>query len=39
MAAQGTIWYCEICGQKTKVLEEGGGILVCCGQEMVQVEE
>mgnify|MGYP001262279703 CR=1 FL=1 len=39
MAAKGTVWFCELCGQKVKVLAEGGGILVCCGQEMVEVEE
>jgi len=39
MAEKGTVWFCEVCGQKIKVLEEGGGLLVCCGQEMIQVEE
>ncbi|HRU04498.1 MAG TPA: desulfoferrodoxin FeS4 iron-binding domain-containing protein [Candidatus Brocadiia bacterium] len=38
MAQKGTVWRCEVCGQKIKVLKEGGGILVCCGQEMVEVE-
>ncbi len=39
VAEKGTIWFCELCGQKVKVLEEGGGVLVCCGQDMVEVEE
>ncbi len=33
------IYYCEICGNKVKVLENGAGALVCCGQDMVKVEE
>lgn len=29
------VYYCEICGNKVKVLEPGGGTLVCCGRNMV----
>ncbi|TEU11505.1 desulfoferrodoxin FeS4 iron-binding domain-containing protein, partial [Candidatus Bathyarchaeota archaeon] len=29
---------CEICGNKVKVLENGPGVLVCCGQPMTKVE-
>jgi len=32
------IYLCEICGNKVKVLENGSGNLVCCGQDMVKVE-
>lgn len=34
----GEVYYCEICGNKVEVLENGGGDLVCCGEEMVLVE-
>jgi len=33
------IYYCEVCGNKVKVLENGVGELVCCGLPMVKVEE
>jgi desulfoferrodoxin-like iron-binding protein len=39
MAEKGTVWFCELCGQKVKVIEEGGGVLVCCGQEMILVKD
>lgn len=32
-------YLCEICGNKVKVLEAGGGTLVCCGQDMVMISE
>ena len=35
----GEIYLCEICGNKVKVLEAGGGTLVCCGEDMVPVTE
>jgi superoxide reductase len=28
------VYLCEICGNKVKVLENGAGVLVCCGQPM-----
>ena len=39
MSQKGEIYYCRTCGAKVKVLEGGGGILVCCGVEMELVEE
>lgn len=35
----GEIYICEICGNKVKVLEVGGGTLVCCGEDMVLATE
>jgi superoxide reductase len=32
------VYLCEICGNKVKVLENGPGVLVCCGQPMTKVE-
>jgi desulfoferrodoxin-like iron-binding protein len=32
------VYLCEICGNKVKVLENGVGTLVCCGEPMVKVE-
>ncbi len=31
------IYYCKLCGNKVKVLQEGAGELVCCGQPMEKV--
>jgi desulfoferrodoxin-like iron-binding protein len=39
VSQKGEIYYCKTCGAKVKVLEGGGGILVCCGVEMELVEE
>jgi desulfoferrodoxin-like iron-binding protein len=39
VSQKGEIYYCPICGQKVKVLEPGGGILVCCGIEMELVND
>ncbi len=39
MDKKGQIYFCEICRQKIEVVEEGFGVLVCCGQEMKLVEE
>ncbi len=33
------IYLCELCGNKVKVLENGAGTLVCCGQDMVKLED
>jgi len=33
------VYLCEICGNKVKVLDNGPGVLVCCGENMVNVEE
>jgi len=38
MTTPGEIYFCEICGNKVKVLEAGAGTLVCCGQPMKFVE-
>jgi superoxide reductase len=39
MAAQvGQVYLCKICGNKVKVVEAGGGVLVCCGVSMKLVE-
>ncbi len=35
----GEVYQCEICGNVVKVLEVGGGELVCCGQPMTLIEE
>jgi len=32
------IYLCEICGNKVRVLENGVGELVCCGQPMTKVK-
>lgn len=37
--AVGEVYLCQICGNKVKVLEVGGGTLVCCGQDMTLVKE
>lgn len=39
MAKKGRIYKCEICGNIVEVLQEGGGTLVCCGQNMTLLEE
>ena len=39
MTEVGEIYYCEICGNKVKVLENGVGELVCCGQSMELLKE
>ena len=38
MSQVGEIYLCEICGNKVKVLETGGGELVCCGEPMSKVK-
>jgi desulfoferrodoxin-like iron-binding protein len=32
-------YLCQICGNKVEVIEAGGGTLVCCGKEMIRVED
>lgn len=32
----GEVYRCEICGNVVKVLEAGGGELVCCGEPMIR---
>ena len=39
MAKKGKIYRCAICGNIVEVLEEGAGTLVCCGQDMNELEE
>jgi desulfoferrodoxin-like iron-binding protein len=34
MPNKGEIYKCELCGNIVKVLEAGGGSLVCCGEDM-----
>jgi superoxide reductase len=28
------IYYCPICGNEVRFVKDGGGTLVCCGQDM-----
>lgn len=35
---EGQVFECEICGNVVKVLEVGGGELICCGEPMVLQE-
>ncbi len=39
MAAKYDVFKCEECGNVVKVLNFGGGTLVCCGQDMVKMDE
>ncbi len=32
------IFKCEICGNVVELINDGGGTLVCCGQEMEEIE-
>ncbi|WP_462271916.1 desulfoferrodoxin FeS4 iron-binding domain-containing protein [Methanohalophilus sp.] len=34
----GEKYICNICGNEVEVTEVGGGILVCCGEEMELME-
>ena len=34
----GQEYLCKICGNKVKVVEAGGGVLVCCGAPMKLME-
>ncbi|MDD3998766.1 MAG: desulfoferrodoxin FeS4 iron-binding domain-containing protein [Candidatus Shapirobacteria bacterium] len=35
----GEKYFCKICGNEVVVSKAGGGTLVCCGQNMVLIEE
>jgi len=39
VSAVGEKYLCEICGNEVTVTKVGGGTLVCCGEDMVLVEE
>jgi len=39
MAKLRGIYKCEICGNIVEVLHDGAGALVCCGEEMKEMEE
>ncbi len=39
MTEVGQVYLCEICGNKVEVLENGAGILVCCGKPMELLEK
>jgi len=39
MAKQNKIYRCEVCGNIVQVVHSGGGTLVCCGKEMIELEE
>ncbi|MFA6995006.1 MAG: desulfoferrodoxin [Patescibacteria group bacterium] len=30
----GKIYFCPICGNEVRFEKDGGGVLICCGQEM-----
>ena len=36
---EGEKYRCEICGNEVVVTKAGGGVLVCCGEDMVPIEE
>ncbi len=36
---RGEVYKCTICGNVVKVVEVGGGTLVCCGRDMDLIEE
>lgn len=36
---EGKIYVCAICGNEVELVKDGGGKLVCCGQEMSEKEE
>ncbi|AGG07096.1 desulforedoxin [Dehalococcoides mccartyi] len=35
----GETYKCDICGNIVRVIKVGGGTLVCCGQDMKQIED
>ena len=35
----GELYRCNVCGNEVRVTKVGGGTLVCCGEDMVQVKE
>ncbi|ADI74968.1 MULTISPECIES: desulfoferrodoxin dfx domain-containing protein [Methanohalobium] len=38
VSSVGEKYVCEICGNEVEVTVVGGGVLVCCGEEMELVE-
>lgn len=34
----GDVYQCQVCGNTVKVVEVGGGTLVCCGMDMTKIE-
>ena len=38
MTTVNEIYFCEICGNKVRVVEAGVGVLVCCGEPMQRVK-
>jgi superoxide reductase len=39
MTKIGQVYRCEICGNVVRVVEEGEGELVCCGEPMKLIEK
>lgn len=39
MAKENDIYKCNICGNVVKIVTVGGGVLVCCGQDMELLAE
>lgn len=39
VSRKGEKYRCEICGNEVTVTKVGGGTLVCCGEEMILIEE
>lgn len=39
MATQGSVYKCKVCGIIVDVLDEGGGTLSCCGEDMQLMAE
>ncbi len=35
----GEKYHCSVCGNEVVVITVGGGILVCCGEEMEKIAE
>ncbi|EEG76121.1 desulfoferrodoxin FeS4 iron-binding domain-containing protein [Dethiobacter alkaliphilus] len=35
----GETYRCDVCGNVVKVVNSGAGVLVCCGEAMVKIEE
>jgi len=33
------VYFCPVCGNEVKFVKDGGGQLVCCGQEMKLKQE
>ena len=39
-ARVGKIYFCRICGNEIEFIKDGGGAIICCGEEMqVKKEE